>query len=138
MEPGIYQTWKLLQYIIGIRTETRQEINAVHCSRGIICLFDYKALIVCVDDRTCLRMAIRTYCFSIFGSICGAFFCLHIKRLILGCDSIWQSMRKFPWAVWVFSTFPDMDKEETFLSWKLHIGMVWIFYTFWLDLKIWT
>ena len=59
-----------------------------------------------------------------------------IKKLILECGSIWQSMRKFLWAVWSVSTFPHMDKEETFLSWKLHIDMVWIFYTFSLDLKI--
>ena len=97
-------------------------------------MFDYKAFFACVKDRTCLRMEIPAYCFNIFGSIFGALFCLLIKKLILGCDTIWQSMRKFLWAVWSVSTFPHMDKEETFLSWKLHIGMVWIFS---LDLKIW-
>ena len=135
LKPGIYQTWKLVQYIIGVRTKTRQKINAVHCS---ISLFDCKALFVCLKDRTCLRMAILAYCFSIFGSIFGALFCLLIKKLILECDTIWQSMRKFLQAVWSVSTIPHMDKEETFLSWKLHIDMVWIFYTFSLDLKIWT
>ena len=35
MEPSRYQTWKLVQYIIGIRKETRQRINAVHRSRGV-------------------------------------------------------------------------------------------------------
>ena len=83
-------------------------------------------------------MSMAAYCFSIFGSIFGALFSLLTKKLILGCDTIWQSMRKFPGAVWIVSTLPDMDKEETFLSWTLHIGMVWIFYTFSSDLKIWT
>ena len=50
----------------------------------------------------------------------------------------WQSIRKFLWAVWSVSIFLHMDKEETFLSWKLYIDMVWIFYAFSLDLKIWT
>ena len=53
-----------------------------------ICLFDYKALLICVKDRKCLRMAIPAYCFSIFGSIFGALFCLLIKKLILECDTI--------------------------------------------------
>ena len=94
-------------------------------------------MFVCVKDRKCLRTAIPVYCFSIFGSIFGAFFCLLIKMLILECDTIWQRMRKFLWAVWRVSTFPHMGKEETFFSWKLHIDMVWIFYTFSLELKIW-
>ena len=75
-------------------------------------------------------------CFSYFLFFMFSLFCL--LKLILGYDTIWQSMRKFLWAVWSVSTFPHMDKEETFLSWKLHIDMVWIFYTFSLDLKIWT
>ena len=135
MEPGIYQTWNLVQYIIGIRTETRQKINAVHCSRGIH-LSVY--LIVKLGLFVLKRMAIPFYCFSIFGSIFGALFCLLIKKLILECDTIWQSMRKFLRVVWSVSTFPHMEKEETFLSWKLNIGMVWIFLiiTFSLDLKI--
>ena len=95
-------------------------------------------MFVCVKDRTCLRMAIPAYCFSMFGSIFGALFCLLIKKLILKCNTIWQSMRKFLWAVWNVSTFPHMDKEKTFLFWKLHIDMVLIFYTFSSDLKIWT
>ena len=40
MEPRTYQTRKFVQYIIGIRRETRQRINAVHGSRGIF-LFVY-------------------------------------------------------------------------------------------------
>ena len=116
MEPGIHQTWKLAQYIIGIRTEIRQKRNAVHCSRGIY---------------WCLYLIVK-FCFF------GALFCLLIKKLILEYDTTWQSMSKFLQAVWSVSSFPDIDKEETFLSWKLHIDMVWIFYTFSLDLKIWT
>ena len=67
-----------------------------------ICLFmfDYKVLLVCVKDRTCLRIAISAYCFNIFGSIFGVLFCLLTKKLILGCKTIWQGMRKFPCAVW--------------------------------------
>ena len=64
-----------------------------------------------------------SYCFSIFGLIFDVFFCLLIKKIILGTDTIWQSMTKFLWAVWSVSTFPGMDKGETFLSWKMHIGM---------------
>ena len=71
-----------------------------------------------------------------FGSIFGALFCLPIKMFILGCDTIWQSMRKFLWAVGNVGTFSHMGKEEKCLSSKLHIGMVWVFYTFSLDLKI--
>ena len=40
---SIFQT--SVQYIIGVRTETRQKINAVHCSRGIY-LFFYLYLII--------------------------------------------------------------------------------------------
>ena len=93
-------------------------------------------MFVCVKDRTCLRMAIPAYCFSIFGSSFGVLFCLLIKKFILGCDTIWQSIGKFLWGVGSVSTFPHMDKEEKFVSSKLHIGMVSKFYTFSLDLKI--
>ena len=106
---------------LGIRTETKQRINAVHCTRGMyLCLFifDYKALLVCVKDRTCLRMAIPAYCFNIFGSVFIVLFCLYIKKLILGCKTVWQSMRKSPCAVWSVSTFPHMDKEEAFFFLK--------------------
>ena len=99
---------------LGIRTETKQRINAVHCTRGMyLCLFifDYKALLVCVKDRTCLRIAIVAYCFNIFGSISSVLFCLLIKKLILGCKTIWQSMRSV-------STLPHMDKEEAFFFLK--------------------
>ena len=75
-----------------------------------ICSFDCKAFFVCVKDRTCLRMA--AYCFCIFGSIFGALFCLLIKKIILECGTIWQSMRNFLWAFWSVSTSPHMDKEE--------------------------
>ena len=126
MEPAIYQTWKLIQFFIGIRTKTRQKINAVHCSRGIylsIYLFDYKAWFVCLKDRTCLWMAIPAYCFSIFGSIFGVLFCLLIKKLIIEFDTIRQSMRKFLWAVWSVSTFPHMEKKERFLFMKERKGI---------------
>ena len=108
MEPGRYQT--------------RQIINALYRCGGIyfFCLFifDYKARFVCVKCKTCLRIAILAYCFNIFGSIFGVLFCLHIKKLILGCKSIWQSMRKFPCAVWRVSIFPHTDKKETFFFLK--------------------
>ena len=105
-------------------------------SRGINLSVYLIIKLVCVKGRTCLRMAIPAYCFNIFESIFGVLFSLLIRKLILGCKTIWQSMRKFLWAVWSVSTFPHMGKEETFLSWKLHISMVWIFYTFSLELKI--
>ena len=95
-----------------------------------IFLFDYKALFVCAKDRKCLRMAIPAYCFSIFESIFGVLFCVFIKKFILGCDTIWQSMRKFLWAVESVSTFPHISKEEKFLSSKMIIGMVCFFIPF--------
>ena len=55
----------------------------------------------------------NTSLFNIFGSMFGVLFCLLIKKLILGCKTISQSMRKFLWAVWSVSTFPHMGKEET-------------------------
>ena len=120
------------------RNKAENKCSSLQKMYLFIGLFDYKALFVCVKDRTCLRMAIPAYRFSIFGSIFGALFCLLIEKLILECDTMWQSMRNFLWAVWSVSTFPNMDKEETFLSWKLHIDLAWTFYTFSLDLKIWT
>ena len=64
-------------------------------------------------------------------------FCLIIKKLILGCKTIWQSIRKFPCAVWSVSTSSYGQRRNIF-SWKLHTCMVWIFLiiTFSLDLKI--
>ena len=55
-----------------------------------ICLFifDYKALFVCVKDRTCLRIAIPFYYFNIFGSIFSVLLCLIIEKLILGSKTI--------------------------------------------------
>ena len=108
------------------RNKAENECSSLQYRYLFICLFDYKALLLWVKDRPCLRMAIPAYCFSIFGTIFGVLLCLLIKKLILVCDTIWQSMRK---------TFPNMDKEEIFLSWELHIDTVWIFYTFSLDLK---
>ena len=46
-----------------------------------ICLFDCKALFVCVKDETCLGMAIPAYCFIIFESTFGVLFCLPIKKV---------------------------------------------------------
>ena len=67
------------------QNRNKTENNAVHCSRGIyylfICLliFDYKALFVCVKDRTCLRIAVPAYCFNIFGSILVSCFVYLLK-----------------------------------------------------------
>ena len=80
---------------------------------------------VCVKERTCLRIAISVNCFNIFGSIFGLLFSLLIKKLMLGSKTIWQSMRKFPCAIWSVRVFPHMDKEEIFFSQKLHVDMVW-------------
>ena len=86
-------------------------------------IFDYRALFVCVTDRTYLRIAIPTYCCNIFRSTFGLLFYLLDRKLILGSKPIWQNMRKFSCAVWSVGTFPQMGKEETSFSWKLHIGM---------------
>ena len=87
-------------------------------------LFNYRALFVCVTDKTFLRIAIQAYRFKIFRSIFGLLFCLLDKKLILRSKPIWQSMRKFSCAVWSVGTFPHMNKEETtFFSWKLRTGV---------------
>ena len=122
---------KTCSVYIGIRTGTRQRINVQQfiAVEVFICLFifDYKALFVCVKDRTCLRIAIPVYCFNIFGSIFVVLFSLLIKKLILGNKTTWQSMRNFPCTFSSVRAFPDMDKEEIFFSRKLHIGIVWLF-----------
>ena len=70
------------------RNEAGNKCSSMQWRYLFICLFDYKALFFCVKDRTCLRMTIPAYCFSIFGSIFGVLFCLLIKKLILECDTI--------------------------------------------------
>ena len=70
------------------RNKTENKCSSLQERYLFICLCDYKDLFGCVKDRTCPRMAIPTYCFSIFGSIFGAIFCLLIKKLILECDTI--------------------------------------------------
>ena len=64
-----------------------------------VLIFNSKALLVCVKNRVCLKVAIPAYYFNIFGSIFGVLFCLLIKKLILGSKTIWNSLRKFPCAV---------------------------------------
>ena len=76
-----------------------------------ICLFDCKALFVCIKDRTCPRIAIPVYCFNIFGSIFGVLFCLLIKKLILGCKTVWQIMRQ------IISFYEQFEVWEHFLIW---------------------
>ena len=66
-------------------------------------------MLVCVKDRTYQKMAIPAYCFRIFGTVFGALFCLLIKKLILECDSIWQSMRDF---------YKQFEVSVHFLIWK--------------------
>ena len=97
LKPVTRQTWKLGQYIIGIRTELSQRINAVHSSRGIylciysIYLFNCKALFVSLKDKVCLKIAIPAYCFNIFCVL----LCLLIKKLILGSKTNWQAWESF-------------------------------------------
>ena len=71
------------------RNKAENKCSSLQWRYLLICLFifDYKALFVCVKDRTCLRIAIPDYCFNIFGSIFGVLFCLLIKKL-LGCKTI--------------------------------------------------
>ena len=110
------------------RNKAENKCSSLQYRYLFICLFDYKALFVCVKSRTCpMPRTIPAYFFNIFGSIYGLLFCLLTRKLILGCKTFSQSKRKFLRAVWSVITFPHMDKEETFLSWKLHIGMIWIF-----------
>ena len=70
------------------RNKAENKCSSLQWRYLLICLFDCKALFVCVKDRKCLRMAIPAYCFIIFGSTFGASFCLPIKKLILECDTI--------------------------------------------------
>ena len=49
------------------------------------------------------------------------------KKLILGWKTFWQSVRKVLRAVWSVRRFVHMGKEETFLCWKLRIGMARVF-----------
>ena len=98
MEPGKYQTWRLVQYIIGIRTETSQRINATHSSRGIYYLFTVFIFnCVCVCKRQSMSKNSDTCpLLQDSGSIFDVFFSLLIKKLLLGSKTMWQSMRKFP------------------------------------------
>ena len=48
---------------------------------------------VCVKDRTCLRMAIPTYCLCIFGSIFGDLYFLLIKKVNI--IRVWHYLTKY-------------------------------------------
>ena len=84
LEPGTYQTSKLVQYIIGIRTETSHGISALHSSRNIymftVFIFNYKALFFCVKDWACLKLAIPAYCLKIFIVCIGTLTTTHPKQ----------------------------------------------------------
>ena len=103
-----------------VSTEISHRRNTVRSSRGIylsvysIYIFNFKVLFICVKDTACLKVAKPAYCFNIFGSYFGAFFCLLIEKLILGSKSIWESWRKFSFAVWSVRTFPHLDEEKHF------------------------
>ena len=88
-------------------------------------IFSFKALFVCSKSRICLKLAIPVSCFTIFRSNFGVLFCLLIKKLILGSKIIWQSMRKFPCAVWSVRAFPNTWTEKNFfflqISWNFNI-----------------
>ena len=83
------------------RNKVEDKCSSLEWRYLFICLFiiDYKALFVCVKDRTCLTIAIKAYCLNIFGLIFGALFCLLITKLIIGSKIILQSMGKLPCAV---------------------------------------
>ena len=51
-------------------------------------VFDYKALLICVTDKTCLIIATTAFCFNIFKSIFGPLFYLLDRKLILGSKPI--------------------------------------------------
>ena len=137
MKPGTCQTWKPVQHINEIRTKTRQRISAVHWVEVFVFAYLYLIIrmFVSVKDRATLRIAIRAHSFYIFGLIFGFMFCLLIINLILRSKTIWKSMRNFPCVYWSVRTFPDMDKEEIFFSWKLHMCMLWIFLDYYLSIR---
>ena len=83
-------------------------------------IFNYKVLFIWVKERACFKNSKTSLLLQHFWCLV----LLLIKKLILGSKTICTSMKKFPCAVWSVRTFPYMDKEETFLSWKQHIGMV--------------
>ena len=45
------------------RNKAENKCSSLQQRYLFICVFDYKALFVCVKDRTCLRMAISAYYF---------------------------------------------------------------------------
>ena len=93
------------------RNKAENKCSSLQQRYLFICLFDYKALFVCLKDRICPRMAIPVYCFNIFGSVFGVLFCLLIKKLILGCKTLWQIMRQ------IISFYEQFEVWEHFLIW---------------------
>ena len=129
MGQGTYQTLKRVQYIIGIRTETSQRINAVHNTRGtylpVYSIYIYLWSSVCLCRRE--GMSKKAIPVNIFVSIFSALFCLLIKKLLLEIKTIWQNMRKFPCRVWSARTFPHMDKEYFFFLKTAHwYGLIFL------------
>ena len=119
--------------IIGNRTETRQKINFIAVEVFIyiyLFIFDYRALFVCVADRTCLEIAIPASCFNILRSAFGLLFCLLDRKLILGSKTIWKSMGKFPYIVWsVAASLLRWIKKQHFLFLETaHRYMFWNYF----------
>ena len=86
---------------------------------------------VCVKDRTCLRMAIPTYCLCIFGSIFGDLYFLLIKKVNI--IRVWHYLTKYEkvsMSSLKCECISSYGQRKLFLFWKLYIGMVWIFIPF--------
>ena len=92
-----------------------QVLDLDWCRIGKVIIFHYRALFLCVKDRTFLRITIPAYCFNICGSIFGVLFCLLYSKLILESKTIWQSMRQFNmYSLKCMGVFPHMDTGKTF------------------------
>ena len=59
-----------------------------------ICLsiFDYRALFVCVKDKTYLRIAMPINCFDICRSIFDVLLCLLDRKLVLGSNDKYEEV----------------------------------------------
>ena len=76
-------------------------------------IFDYAALLCCIKDGACLEMSLPACCLNICGSFFVYLFCLLERKLLLGCKTIWESMRKLPCSIGRVGTFLHLDIEET-------------------------
>ena len=110
--------------------KAENKCNSLQSRCLFICLFifDYKALLVCVKNRTCLRIAIPAYCFNIFGSVFGILFVYFLRSWyweVKPSGKVRESFLRVYFDVW--GHFLIWTKKKKFFFWKLHIGMVYFF-----------